>query len=79
MSRDDWSGKVYVWAVLDFDRDAPLTELLAVSRNPALASMSVEELTELAVHCRERHVGKVKDADRVKRLEAKARKDLKSH
>lgn len=63
---------------MDFDRNAPLKELLAVSRNPALAKMSEAELMELAMHFRERLVGKAKDEarerDRVKRMEAKARK-----
>ena len=64
--------------MFDFDRDVPLTEALSVSRHPSLAKASEEELTELAMHCRERLVGKAKDAarerDRAKRLLAKARK-----
>ena len=42
--------------MLDFDRNAPLTELLSVSRNAALAQASEAELSALAMHCRERYV-----------------------
>ena len=60
------------------DFDCPLNELLSVSNHPALASMSEAELTALATSCRERYAGKLRDEarerDRVKRMEAKARK-----
>ena len=62
----------------DFDRSAPLTELLSVSKHPALVSMSEAELSELAMHLRERHTGQLKEAvrekDRAKRALAKARR-----
>ena len=63
------------------DPNAPLQQLLSVSHNAALAGMSEAELIELAVHLRERHTGQLKEEarerDRIKRMEAKARKAAK--